>query len=175
MLKAVLSFCLLLSAPAHAQDLLAWIERVVQSNFPVASITWQDLQSASRDSVPWVVFDTRSALEYQTSHICGAVHVDPQLSATDFVEIYADSLRGKHAVFYCSVGYRSSLFVQRVQRAAEQAGARSVTNLRGGIFRWYNAANPVFNAQGETAAIHPYNSFWRFLLRARNHSEAEGS
>ena len=171
MLKAVMAFSLfwLMPWPAPAQPALTLIERLVQNNFSITNITWQTLQQglASLDSSHYLLFDTRTPEEYRISHLRSAIQIDPQMPAGDFIRQYGDTLAGKSAVFYCSVGYRSSIFAQRVQREALQAGAQSVANLRGGIFRWYNEANPVVNAHGETNEIHPYDSFWEILLRQR--------
>ncbi len=163
------SLLMLLSSPACAQLSLDVIEKLVQSNFSVAHISWQDLKKAAAapDSAPCLLFDTRAPEEYHTSHLRAAIQVDPQMPAADFIKTYGDTLQGKHAVFYCSVGYRSSQFAQRVQHDALKSGARSVANLRGGIFRWYNESNPVFDAGGITDNIHPYDPFWGKLVRER--------
>lgn len=174
--KAAFPFCclfflLVLCAPACAQFSLEAIEKLVQHAFPlVANITWQDLKQkiTSSDSAHYLLFDTRPVEEYHTSHIRCAVQIDPEMPAQEFLETYGDTLKGRHAVFYCSVGYRSSRFAQRVQQELLAGGARSVANLRGGIFRWYNEANPVVDARGETDNIHPYDAFWRMLVRDRN-------
>ncbi len=164
---------LLLPLPVCAQLSLEVIEKLVQRNFPVTNISWQELKQriAASDTAPYLLFDTRAPEEYQTSHLHSAIQVDAQMTAADFIKMYGDTLQGKHAVFYCSVGYRSSIFVQRVQPEVLKAGARSVANLRGGIFRWYNEANPVVDARGETEKIHSYDSFWGALLRARERKQ----
>lgn len=68
-------------------------------------------------------------------------------------------------VFYCSVGYRSSTMVERISAAAHHSGARSVLNLRGGIFRWYSEARDVYDIDGEiTDDVHPYSDLWGRLI-----------
>jgi rhodanese-related sulfurtransferase len=169
------SLCMLLSFPAWAQHSLELIEKLVQNNYPISHLSWQDLkqQIVSSDSSLYLLFDVRAPEEYRISHIRTAIQVDPQMPATDFIKVYGDTLKDKHAVFYCSVGYRSSIFARRVEPEALKAGARSVANLRGGIFRWYNEANPVFDARGETDKVHPYDSFWGVLLRERRTDETK--
>ena len=174
---AFFSLPMLLSFSASAQFSLDLIEKLVQSNFPISHLTWQELkqEAVSSDSPPYLLFDTRTREEYHTSHIRSAIQVDPQMPEAEFINIFGDTLKDKHVVFYCSVGYRSSIFAQRVQAGALKAGARSVANLRGGIFRWYNEANPVVDAKGETDEIHPYDSFWSVLIRKREQNESKGS
>jgi len=178
--KAALSFSfilvpMLLPLPARAQLSLGLIEKLVQNKFLIAHITWQELQQkiTSSDSSHYLLFDTRAQEEYQTSHIRSALRLEPQMPVTEFIKIYGDTLNGKHAVFYCSVGYRSSIFAERAQQQTLQAGALSVANLRGGIFRWYNEGNPVVDAHGETNEIHPYDPFWGVLVRERKKNKNE--
>ncbi|MGH7494114.1 MAG: rhodanese-like domain-containing protein [bacterium] len=178
--KAAVSFFFLLmlvSLPGYAQLSLDLLEKVMQSKFPILHLTWQALKQeiVSVDSSRYLLFDTRAPAEYQTSHIRSAIQVDPQMPAADFIKIYGDTLKDKHVVFYCSVGYRSSIFALRVEAGALKAGARSVANLRGGIFRWYNEANPVVDVEGETDQIHPYDSFWGVLIRERKKDETKDS
>ena len=160
---------MLLSLPAHAQLSLEIIEKLVRSSYAIPHLTCQYLgqQMASADSAHYLLFDTRAPEEYSTSHIRSAIQVEPELSAEEFMKTHGAALKDKHAVFYCSVGYRSSIFARRVQAEVLRAGARSVANLRGGIFRWYNEAHPVVDANGETDNIHPYDSFWRVLIHDR--------
>lgn len=51
---------------------------------------------------------------------------------------------------------------------ALQAGARSASNLSGGIFRWYNENNPGMTLEGETVAVHPFDEQGEGLLLKRN-------
>ncbi len=165
----VCSFLFSSPMPAAGQMILSAIEKTVGSQIPVPNLTWQELQAklASVDSAQYVLFDTRSKEEYEVSHLPKAVQVDPQMPVEQFFRQYEDSLKNKNAVFYCSVGYRSSRFVQRVQKDLQKSGARIAFNLQGGIFRWYTENNAVFNAQGQTEEVHPYDEFWGGLLKER--------
>ena len=109
--------------------------------------------------------------EYEVSRLAQAIRVDPDMSAKAFADKYGSLLTEKNVVFYCSVGYRSSIFLERVEASATTAGARSLANLRGGIFRWYNKGYPVVNARGETDEVHPYDRIWGRLLKKRTEPE----
>lgn len=158
-----------LATPSQSQFILSTIEKTVSSQIHVSNISWQDLKYdlASSDSTRYIIFDTRSAAEYEVSHLSRAIQVDPQLPVVQFLNLYGDSLNNKNAVFYCSVGYRSSLFLQRVQKDLEKYGVLSASNLRGGIFRWYNENNLVVDAHGPTDKVHPYDKIWGGLLHER--------
>ena len=92
----------------------------------------------------------------------------PQTATDDFIRENGEMIRGKTAVFYCSVGQRSSDFLNRVYKACKTAGAKECHNLRGGIFRWYNEGRPVVNGNGETDDIHGYNPLWGMMIEKRS-------
>jgi rhodanese-related sulfurtransferase len=161
--------CLCQGTESKAQLSLSLLEKTIERIHPVPSITHDSLTArlATGDSVLFVLFDTRSQEEYETSHIRKAIRLDPEISPEDFEKAYAKMIRDKQLVFYCSVGYRSSASIQRLNDSALEAKAISLLNLRGGIFRWYNENNPVVNNDGITDEIHPYSSAWGFLIKKR--------
>ncbi len=111
-----------------------------------------------------VVFDVRTPAEYAVSHLPGAVLVDPDMTAADFLARYGDAVKGKTAVFYCSVGVRSSRLAARVAAELKARGAVGVDDLAGGIFAWHGAARPLVDAKGPTDFVHPYDARWGRLL-----------
>ncbi len=143
-------------------------EKLIEKQHPVPAISVTDFyqKTHSADSAKVVVFDTREMEEYRRSHLPNAIRVDPDMSVAAFLQQYRDDIAGKEAVFYCSVGYRSSVFAERLLQA-DSVPASAVLNLRGGIFRWYNSGLPVYNEQGETHEIHPYNKWWSHLIKPR--------
>ena len=161
---------LLNSLPLAAQPALAAIEKTVALVHPVPNIAVGELEEklASGDSAKLVLFDTRRLEEYKPSHIRLAIQLDPDMTAKEFIKKYGAEIKGKQVVFYCSVGYRSSIFVERVQERALASGALSLANLRGGIFRWYNENKALVDQRGGTDAIHPYDRFWGRLIEKRS-------
>ena len=160
----------LLQVPySRAQLTLSLLEKTIERIHPVESITHESFKAtlATQDSNQFVIFDTRTKEEYETSHIRNAIRLEPEISAEDFTKAYADTIKDRRLVFYCSVGYRSSASVRRLRDAALELGALSLVNLRGGIFRWYNEKHPVVNENGVTDDIHPYSSTWSFLIKKR--------
>lgn len=142
--------------------LQAAIEDVAQK-FPEVTHVDAAAVEALQKSGGAVIFDVRTPEEYAVSHIDGAVQVDPKIAADAFLAKYADALKGKSAVFYCSVGMRSSRLASRVASGLESAGAKGVS-LRGGIFAWANAARPLVNASGPATDVHGYDKSWGKLL-----------
>ncbi len=110
-----------------------------------------------------ILFDTRGPLEFKTSHLAGANRVDWQIEADDFLRAHQQTIQGRDLVFYCSVGLRSSSLAERLGQTLRQVGARSVSNLDGGIFLWLKEGRAL--AGGKTV-VHNYNWFWGMLAPA---------
>ena len=112
------------------------------------------------DPTQTIVFDIREEDEFEVSHLANAVWVPPDLDAQEFIEDYADLIAGKQAVFYCSVGRRSSEFVARVQ---QQSNNLELANLESGLFNWVNQGRKV-----EGNGVHPYNAYWGRLVNDKD-------
>jgi rhodanese-related sulfurtransferase len=103
------------------------------------------------------LLDVRTAAEFEISHLPGAQHIDPEASGAE-LKLAKDA----PIVTYCSVGYRSARFAERLQKA----GFRSVRNLEGSIFQWANEGRPLINSRGPATTVHPYDRKWGTLLEA---------
>lgn len=164
-------YCLsiVMARPARAQLVLSALEKTISTQFEVPHLAWQNLKASlsASDSTRYVLFDTRPAEEYHVSHLPHAIQVDPLLPPEQFLALYGDSLKNKNVVFYCSVGYRSSQFLQRVHKKLAEKGVVAAFNLQGGIFRWYNEGNLVVDAHGPTDKVHPYDKIWGALVKKR--------
>ena len=148
---------LMASAPVCAEALPAPVQTAIEEvarKFPdvmhVDTATFDELSKGGGV----VVFDTRSPEEYATSHLDGAILTDPKISAEDFLAKHAAALKGKTAIFYCSVGMRSSRVASRVAPGLKEAGAEGIASLKGGIFAWGSAGRPLVNASGPTTKVH---------------------
>ena len=101
------------------------IKARIAKEFPnVKSIGTAELAKMERKPV---LLDVRTAAEFDVSRIAGAQRVDPDAAA---VALPKDT----QIVTYCSVGYRSAKFAQRLKAA----GFTNVRNLEGSIFQWAN-------------------------------------
>lgn len=123
----------------------------------------QMLQQIARKS-PLVLIDVREAQEYAVSHLPGAVRVDPDASAAEVLAALGPVQPGSQIAKYCSVGVRSSRLAERSQKLLQAQGAMSVSNLRGGIFRWHADRRPLVDARGPTDAIHGFDRRWSKLI-----------
>ena len=96
-----------------------------------------------------VFVDARPEAERAVSTLPGAV------TEAAFL---ADPARfaGKTVVVYCTVGYRSGLLTQKL----DKQGAAAV-NLAGGILGWLHAGGPILDAAGQpTKRVHVYGRTW---------------
>lgn len=149
--------------PANPRVTLSDVETTVSRRYKVPELSVAVL--AGRMSAPDVVlFDVREPDEFAQSHIEGAQRIDPDMSAQAFLARYGRDLQGKVAVFYCAVGVRSGIMVERVQAALARDGAVPAYNLRGGLFRWFAEGKPVRSEAGEATSVHSYDGNWKLLL-----------
>ncbi|MDX2265842.1 MAG: rhodanese-like domain-containing protein [Hyphomicrobiales bacterium] len=150
-------------APPSPSMTLEQVENTVEALYKTPQITPEELARRSGDRV--LLFDVREKAEYDESHIAGAIHTPPDMSAETFAALHGPALKGATVVFYCSVGVRSSQMMNRVRAALEAGGATAAHNLRGGVFRWAAEARPLVSDKGPTATAHPFNEAWGALLQ----------
>lgn len=104
-----------------------------------------------------IMLDSRSKEEFDVSHIKNAIWVGYE----DFtLERIPEIDKAGKIIVYCSVGARS----EKVTTKLLEAGYEDVSNLYGGLFEWVNQEQPVFNENGRTQKVHPYNFMWGLWL-----------
>lgn len=143
-------------------DKLADINQELIEKYPtVKHISAEELKNQlnvqNRSDV--ILFDVRESKEYAVSHLDGAIRIDPSIKTDDFFKQYDDDLKGKTAIFYCSVGRRSSQLINRLETTNNSDKSLEMLNLEGGIFRWTNDTLPV-----DGVGVHPYNWYWSRLI-----------
>jgi rhodanese-related sulfurtransferase len=160
-LRLIIAGCAVLGIVAWlAWPRLAWptVKAQIAKEFPsVKKVSTAELAKELDSPQRPALVDVRTAAEFEVSHLSGAQHVDPEAAASD-LKLAKDAL----IVTYCSVGYRSARFAERLQKA----GFLSVRNLEGSIFQWANEGRPLVNSSGPTTTVHPYDRNWGTLLDA---------
>ena len=100
------------------------------------------------------------------SHLPNAIRLDPETDPRVFLRDYGRLLEANEVVFYCSTGRRSTALAEQVAQTLDRDGRPNrPVNMKGGIFQWHNESRPLVNANGSTGHIHPYNWYWKRLLR----------
>ncbi len=144
-------------SPVHAQTLDA-VRQTIRKRFPeVPQLSTADLAAWLADtnrSAPLIV-DVREHREFDVSHLPAARH----LQTVDAVR-HALASNTAPVVVYCSVGYRSSAFAEKLRRA----GLTGVFNLEGSIFQWANEGRPVYRGEQRATKVHPYDRKWGAML-----------
>jgi rhodanese-related sulfurtransferase len=100
---------------------------------------------------PPVVVDVRSDEERDVSTIPGA------LSREEFEGRQAE-LSGREVVTYCTIGYRSGLYTEKLRGQGWNA-----SNLRGSILAWAHAGQALERGGEPTKRVHVYGRSWNLL------------
>lgn len=118
------------------------------------SVPFMEVSTLSINPKRYIILDTRSEEEYEVSHIPGAIFTGPNFK----IETIENLDKSKPIVVYCSVGYRSEKYGEKLQNA----GFDDVSNLYGGIFEWVNEGNEILAGDklSKTDKVHTYNASW---------------
>ena len=120
-----------------------------ERKFPtVEGITATELLQSLEEGNQYILVDVRKPKEQEVSMIPGAI------TQKEF-EDRADDLAGKTVVTYCTAGYRSGLYAQKIQAKGWQ-----VINLEGSMLAWTHAGGPLVDHQGPTKRVHVYSAAW---------------
>jgi rhodanese-related sulfurtransferase len=171
--RAILFLCLsalALTPPlvGAAQQSLAAQKAIIAARYP--QVRWVATSALARwmgragNGGP-ILLDAREPEEFAVSHIRGARLVDPDLE--DMRSLGID--RGERIVVYCSVGWRSGAFADRLR----EAGFRRVYNLEGGIFRWANEGRTLYRAGHVVRKVHPYDGTWGLMLEPEHRASVD--
>jgi rhodanese-related sulfurtransferase len=147
-------------SPVNAQTMDA-VRQTIRKRFPhVPQLATAELAAWLADTnrpAPLLV-DVRELGEFDVSHLPAARH----LQTVDAVR-RALASNAAPVVVYCSVGYRSSAFAEKLRRA----GLTNVFNLEGSIFQWANEGRPVYRGDRRATTVHPYDRKWGAMLDAK--------
>ncbi|WP_077028664.1 rhodanese-like domain-containing protein [Fuerstiella marisgermanici] len=110
----------------------------------VVKLLQQNLQNV-------VLVDVRDSVEREISSIPGSI------SQEEF-ERRPQRSDGELIVPFCTIGYRSGLYTQKLMQQG-----RNARNLRGGILAWCHAEQPVVANDKPTHRVHVYGRKWNLL------------
>ncbi|KAM7139857.1 tRNA uridine(34) hydroxylase-like isoform 1-T1 [Macrochelys suwanniensis] len=157
------------------KEMVSLATKWVQKTFPnVESVTTETLQCWMEEKPEeLIILDTRSAAEFEVSHLPGAILIDPQSDTLqEFLQkqLLPES-KNKNIICYCTVGYRSSMTAQSVNeflsRDAGQTPKASlkVYNAEGGLVKWAGERRLMVDKQEHPIhLVHPYSAAWAKLL-----------
>lgn len=142
--------------PSHAQQNMDDLLKKYNNH----SIPYISVEALKMKKSDYVLLDTRKKVEYNVSHIPGAIWVG---------ELMDDNLlnslqlkKSQSIVVYCSVGVRSEVYGNQMKNR----GFTQIKNLYGSIFAWKNAGFPIIDLSGkETEKVHIYSKIWGKYLK----------
>lgn len=130
----------------------------------VDEISVAELKSLTPGKV--VLIDVRPDEERNVSVIPGAL-------SSEVFERDMGTFEGRTPVAYCTAGYRSGLYVQKMSSAWRQIFSGSdktkgdyspMQNLRGGILEWCHEGGELVSGDGQpTNNVHVYSKAWNLL------------
>ena len=124
--------------------------REYAQEFPqVKAITVAQLQQLQRQGTKLVLVDVRSLEEIAVSRIPGAI------TPREF-ERHLPQYQDTKVVAYCTIGYRSGLYAQKLKQQGVE-----IFNLEGSLLAWSHAGGKLVNASGMTHQVHVFGRQWQ--------------
>jgi rhodanese-related sulfurtransferase len=179
--RRVLIASLVLGLPPARASAFLWnstpknwdeLDRLIARKFPnIPSVSTQQLASAlARPALPMrgsplatmpLLLDVRPIDEYSISYLPGALHAPDETKIVEAIQKAATSPVGAQpCVLYCSVGYRSAQWVEKLTKR----GHKNIYNLNRSLFMWANEGRALENKQGVATQVHPFSKEWEHLL-----------
>lgn len=126
--------------------------RGYKSKFPDApEMTVETLKQRLTGTDPPVLVDVRGDEEREVSMIPGAI------SQEEF-EKHPDRFTGREVVTYCTIGYRSGRYTQKLVGKGWDAH-----NLRGSIVSWTHVEGELEHDGSPTRRVHVYGRAWNLV------------
>lgn len=140
-----------------AEDSLKW-QQILKMYADYKASLFPDLPDVSvsrflqwKDKDSLVLVDVRSTREQKVSMIPGAI-------TREAFEKDADRFKKFHIVVYCTIGYRSGIYAQKLRRQGFQA-----YNLIAGVLGWAHAGQKFSSVTGDSLTVHVYGKEWNLL------------
>ncbi len=157
-LGTLLVLCAACAAPPEsAADRRAQIETMYDEyrrEFPgIRAMDARELMSSRKsDPANLVLVDVRTSEERAVSVITGAIPKDE-------FEAHESDYSDKKIVAYCTIGYRSGLYVRELQARGIDA-----YNLKGSVLDWAHEGGEFVDPEGQaTNRVHVYGKSWNLL------------
>ncbi len=132
------------------QDRIMTMYRQYAQEFPqVEEITVSELQQLQQQGQELILVDVRSPEERAVSFIPGAI-------TTEEFERDLQKYQDSTIVAYCTIGYRSGKYAQKMQQQGVQ-----VLNLEGSLLAWSHIQGRLINATGVTKKVHVFGRQWQ--------------
>lgn len=146
--------------------------KTIRSRFPNVQQLSTDtldewLTKSEEDKETVLLVDIREKDEQSISSIKNSIQITP-IDGTEHVLEVMEKKKVTNVVAFCSMGYRSCEFIQKLYRELrdrDRVNDISLYNLEGGLFKWANEDRFIVDATGNaTNFVHPYSVVWGKFL-----------
>jgi len=122
-----------------------------KKSFPaVQDITAEELAGRMGEA-DLILVDVRTTAEREVSMISGAI-------TSETFEAHTEDYQGQTVVTYCTAGYRSGLYADKLRSRGWK-----VLNLKGSLLSWSHAGQPLVHDGQPTLQIHTFGPDWDLL------------
>lgn len=122
-----------------------------QRSFPAVEDITADELGTRLGEEDLVLVDVRTTAEREVSMISGAI-------TSETFEAHIEDYEGKTVVTYCTAGYRSGLYADKLRNRGWK-----VLNLKGSLLSWSHAGQPLEHNGQPTRKIHTFGPDWDLL------------
>lgn len=135
---------------AWKQERVMTMYRNFATEFPqVSGITVSELQQLQQQDKELILVDVRSPEERAVSFIPGAI-------TTAEFEQNLEQYRNAQVIAYCTIGYRSGKYAQKMQQQGVE-----ILNLEGSLLAWSHIQGKLINRDGITNKVHIFGRQWQ--------------
>lgn len=159
LMLAILCSCFSPQTYANKDKIVQSMADTIAKKFKnAAQITIEDYLSLIKNNEKVVLVDVREKREREISYI-------PRSITKESFEKNQDNYQNHTVVAYCTIGHRSSQFVESL----DQKKFKKAFNLKESILGWTHRKLPLENSQGKTTKVHVYDEPWNLT-----HDDYEG-
>ena len=154
--------------------------KTIRSRFPhvqqLSTDTLDEWLFKSEDKETILLVDVREKDEQSISSMKDSIKITPT-DEIEYVLAEMDKKKASNVVAFCSIGYRSCEFIQKIYRELrnqDRLDSISLYNLEGGLFKWANEDKTIVDPVGElTNFVHPYSAVWGKFLNQEKRKYSE--
>ncbi|WP_431472279.1 rhodanese-like domain-containing protein [Nonlabens sp. SCSIO 43208] len=122
------------------------------------TVPYITVDTLSNNLSDYILLDTRTRAEFEVSHLPNAIWVGQFFKSSRIENLD----KSQKVVVYCSIGVRSENYGEKLL----EQGFKTVYNLQGGLFTWFDAGYKVVDLNGNTThKVHTYSKKWSEYIK----------
>ncbi|ARN70223.1 hypothetical protein BST91_00375 [Nonlabens tegetincola] len=122
------------------------------------TVPYITVDTLSNNLSDYILLDTRTRAEFEVSHLPNAIWVGQFFKSSRIENLD----KSQKVVVYCSIGVRSENYGEKLL----EQGFKTVYNLQGGLFTWFDTGYKVVDLNGNTThKVHTYSKKWSDYIK----------